>query len=74
MNTLAEDSIELRLDDRPHRAPAGSTLADLVERLGHRPLDVATAVNGDFVARGRRAACVLASGDAVLLFKPIVGG
>jgi sulfur carrier protein len=67
-------SIDLRLDDRPHRVPAGTTLADLVERLGHRPPDVASAVNGSFVPRSQRAACVLQGGDAVLLFKPIVGG
>jgi sulfur carrier protein len=68
------DAVELRLDDRPHRVPAGTTLAGLVERLGHRPADVASAVNGAFVPRSGRDGCVLAAGDAVLLFKPIVGG
>ena len=71
-NTAAD--IELRLDDRPHRVPAGTTLAGLVERLGHRPADVASAVNGSFVPRTGRDACRLAADDAVLLFKPIVGG
>jgi thiamine biosynthesis protein ThiS len=67
-------TIDLRLDDRPHRLPAGTTLADLVAGLGHQPHDIGTAVNGSFVARAQRAGCVLRAGDAVLLFHPIVGG
>jgi len=72
MNELA--LIALTLDGLPHSVPAGSTLAALVESLGHVPNKVSTAVNGEFVARGRREACVLQDGDAVLLFQPIVGG
>lgn len=49
-------------------------MADLVAELGHAPEAVSTAVNGDFVARGQRAARVLAQDDVVLLFQPIVGG
>jgi sulfur carrier protein len=69
-----DDTIELRLDDRPHRVPAGTTLAALVQQLGHAPRDVGTALNGRFVARAQRDACSLHPGDAVLLFQPIVGG
>lgn len=66
-------NIELRVDDKPHRVPAGTTLAELVAQLGHEPQAVSTAVNGSFVARAQRG-CPLNTGDAVLLFKPIVGG
>lgn len=66
--------IAVSLDNRPHSVPAGTTLAALVESLGHAPDKVSTAVNGMFVARGRREACLLQDGDAVLLFQPIVGG
>lgn len=69
----AADAIDIRLDDRPHRIARGTTLATLVEALGHAPADVASAVNGEFVARAARGR-VLEGGDAVLLFKPIVGG
>lgn len=72
--TSLEDDIELSLDDRPYRVPAGTTLAGLLERLGHPSTAVASAVNGAFVPRSGRDARVLAAGDAVLLFKPIVGG
>jgi len=52
----------------------GSTLAELVGALGHDPSAVATAVNGEFVARGARAERRLADGDRVHCFKPITGG
>lgn len=66
--------ITLQLDGQPRRVAAGTTLAQLVDQLGHAPERVSTAVNGEFVARGARAQRVLGEGDAVLLFQPIVGG
>jgi len=69
-----EKLIHLTLDDRPHAVPAGTTLADLVAALEHQPDAVSTACNGLFLARRLRASCVLQEGDAVLLFRPIVGG
>ncbi len=67
------ETVRIRLDDRPHAVPVGSTLADLVAALGHAPEAVGTAVNGEFIARGARAHA-LQHGDAVVLFQPIVGG
>ena len=64
----------VQLDGNPHEVPDGSTLADLVESLGHAPQAVTTAIDGEFVARARRAAHGLQPGAAVLLFQPIVGG
>lgn len=64
---------QIELDGRPHAVPSGSTLAELVAALGHAPEAVTTAVNGEFVARGARER-MLHSGDAVVLFQPIVGG
>lgn len=66
--------ITIRLDDQPHTLAVGTTLAQLVAQLGHAPEAVSTAVNGLFVARSQRAACVLQPSDAVLLFQAIVGG
>ena len=66
--------IALSLDGKPYSVPAGTTLAALVASLGHAPNKVSTAVNGLFVPRGQRQACILQEGDAVLLFQPIVGG
>jgi sulfur carrier protein len=72
--STASAGITIELDGQPCHLPAGATLAPLVERPGHAPERVSTAVNGDFVARSQRATRVLAEGDAVLLFQPIVGG
>ena len=68
------DTITIVLDGQPHALPAKTTLATLVEQLGHPANAVSTAVNGQFVARAARADCVLQTGDQVLLFQPIVGG
>ncbi|MFT3721825.1 sulfur carrier protein ThiS [Pseudorhodoferax sp.] len=70
---MNEAALPIQLDGRPHAVPAGSTLAELVAALGHAPGAVATAVNGEFVARGLRDR-PLREGDAVVLFQPIVGG
>jgi len=68
------DTITIVLDGQPHSLLAQTTLAALVEQLGHPANAVSTAVNGQFVARAARADCVLQTGDQVLLFQPIVGG
>ena len=73
-NAPAPDSIDVMLDGIAHTVARDTTLAELVAHLGHAPDQVTTAVNGLFVARTQRAGCVLQAGDAVLFFKPIVGG
>ena len=70
----ATSLITVLLDGEPHALPEGSTVAALVASLDHEPAGVTTAVNGEFVPRGRRADRVLQAGDVVLLFQPIVGG
>ena len=73
-STLAAPTIRIRLEDRGLDLAAGTTLAQLVEQLGHAPDAVSTAVDGQFVARAQRAQRVLQSGETVLFFRPIVGG
>ncbi|OGB03345.1 MAG: hypothetical protein A3G29_12555 [Burkholderiales bacterium RIFCSPLOWO2_12_FULL_64_99] len=72
------DLITIQTDHGPLQLPAGSTLATaLTHILSHAKQDshsVATAVNGQFVARPARASCPLADGDTVLCFSPITGG
>jgi sulfur carrier protein len=70
----ASTPVTVQLDGAPRQLPAGTTLAGLISELGHAPQAVSSAVNGSFVARGLREQHVLRSGDAVLLFQPIVGG
>lgn len=76
--TLADASrpatVRIRLGEDARELPAGSSVADVVQLLGHAPDAVSTAVNGEFVARAARDARRLADGDQVLLFQPIVGG
>ena len=67
-------TITVRVNGTAHTLPAGATVAQLVQQLGHAPNQIATAVNGDFVARAKRSAQVLLDGDRVHCFQPIGGG
>jgi sulfur carrier protein len=66
--------LEVTLNGEPRRVPAGSTLEMLVQQQGVAPHEVATALNGEFVARALRSTRLLKAGDAVTCFRPIVGG
>jgi sulfur carrier protein len=70
--------LTIQTDRGPLQLPEGSTLADAVTTLltqsGQDPASVATAVNGQFVARSARQAHRLSQGDTVLCFAPITGG
>lgn len=67
MNTIS-------LNGEPRTVEPGTTLADLVAALQHAPQSLATAVNGEFVARDARAQVQLEPGDQVFTFQPITGG
>ncbi len=54
--------------------PEGLTLATLLASQQVEGTQVATAVNGAFVPRDKRASTVLNPGDTVLTFQAIVGG
>ncbi len=66
--------ISIVVNGQAREMPEGSSLADLVAQLADSPQALATAVNGDFVARDLRAAHLLKPGDQVFTFQPITGG
>ena len=66
--------IAVTLNGETRQLPPDATLADLVASLGAAPAALATAVNGSFVPRAGRDACLLQDGDAVFTFQPITGG
>ena len=69
--------ITIQTADGPLTLPEGSTVADALTRLiddDTRRAQVATAVNGEFVARGERPWHVLRDGDTLLCFGAITGG
>ena len=65
---------EVFVNGQARRLKPGARLDELVAELGYAPHAVATAVNGEFVARGQRRECVLRDGEHVSCFQPIVGG
>ena len=64
----------ITLNGEAREVPPGQTLADLIAALDAPPPSLATAVNGEFVARALRHECRLRDGDAVFTFQPITGG
>lgn len=66
--------VDILLDGQPRRVEAGSTLESLMGELDLAPAEAATAVNGEFIARGARENRLLQDGDSVMLFRAIVGG
>ncbi len=83
---MSPTTLTIHTDQGPMSLPVGSTLADAVAQLlAGRSRDpaatatvnadtIATAVNGEFVARAARAHHTLHDGDTVLCFSPITGG
>ncbi len=78
---MSPTALTIHTDRGPLSLPTGSTLADAVAQLlqasdrNPEAADtLATAVNGEFVARGARAHHALHDGDTVLCFSPITGG
>ena len=67
-------SVRVRVDREEIELPDGATAADLLRVLKRDPAAVATAINGEFVARSAREKRELHDGDRVLLFEPIAGG
>ena len=51
-----------------------STLDDLLVEFGYGTAKVATAVNGDFVPKGMRAATRINQGDRLEIVAPLQGG
>jgi sulfur carrier protein len=66
-------STALTVNGAPTETQAG-TLAELVAGCGFAETQVATALNGDFVAKGARAATLLREGDKVEIVAPRQGG
>lgn len=72
MSDTAHDTVVV--NGEPVANAEGLSLAELLHRLGEPADQVATALNGSFVARDRRDDVQLAGGDRITVFKAIVGG
>lgn len=72
--TTQDATITVLLDQQAHTVTLGTTLEFFLNQVPDLPQACATAVNGLFVPRSQRSSTVLQSGDAILLFQPIVGG
>ena len=67
-------SLNIRLNGAQAETGA-KTLAELCDLLGYdRDTKIATAVNGEFMAKAERRTCQLANGDEVEIVAPRQGG
>lgn len=65
--------MKIRINGEGVDAPDGAALAELLQ-LQSAPPYAATAVNGVFVPRSRRADLVLRDGDEIEILTPMQGG
>lgn len=56
------------------REVSGRRLDGVLAELGYPADSVATAVNGEFIARGERSATALGEGDRLEVIAPMQGG
>lgn len=72
-------TITVHVNGQSLAIPAGSSLRQALDHLAARPEadepgTIATALNGQHIARGLREQTLLADGDHITTFEPITGG
>ncbi len=71
-------TIKILFNGQEHAVPAGSSLEDAMHAFAGPAIEagtpVASALNGQHVARQARAQAILKDKDAVTTFEPITGG
>ena len=70
----AQRHVEILVNGDPHRLPAGSTVAALLDRLEMAGKRVAVARNREVVPRSRFAVESLGAGDRVEILEAVGGG
>lgn len=74
MKSATATVLGLHLNGEPYEIAEGSTLLDLVARLGRDPRTVAVERNGDLVPRARYGETVLAADDRLEVVHFVQGG
>ena len=65
--------MKIIVNAKPHEV-AATDLQSALDELGFASSAVATALNGSFVARAKRAEVTLAEGDRLEMLAPMQGG
>ena len=66
--------VRVTVNDEPRDLPEGTTVADLVDRLGLGPRRIAVEVNRAVVPRATYGSVALADGDAIEIIHFVGGG
>ncbi|HEX2519526.1 MAG TPA: MoaD/ThiS family protein [Castellaniella sp.] len=75
----ASNTITVHVNGQPLAVPVGSSLLQALTHLttetgGDGSETIATALNGQHIARGLRGQTLLSQGDHITTFEPITGG
>lgn len=73
MHRISAQTLRVRINGVEHEMPAGSTLADAVQRLQPQG-PYASAVNLQFVPKARYGDTPLSEGDRIEIIAPVTGG
>lgn len=73
-SSTSSENVAVSVNGEPREVRAGSTVADLLEALGHEPRTVAVEWNGVILPRDRYAETVLSVGDGLELVRFVQGG
>ena len=68
------DATTFTMNGKPRQAPAGTTVASLIEQLQLPWRTVAVEKNRQLVPRAQQADCVLADGDEIEIVTLVGGG
>lgn len=66
--------MNITINDKPHQAVAGATLAQIMTEKGISPAGIAVAVNGRAVNPSLWDSTLLSEGDSIIIFKAFYGG
>ena len=71
---MASEMIHIHLNGQAEQVPSQTSVADLLERLGRKPIGLAVEVNRDVIPRSRHASTYVVEGDRVEIVQMVGGG
>lgn len=74
INTITKEQIEVSYNGVRQQISSGTSLAEAVALWGYGDKKIASAINGDFIARSQYATTLLNAQDTIDIVSPVGGG
>lgn len=71
---MSAEMIHIHMNGEPEQVPQGTTVADLLVRIGRKPLGLAVEINREVIPRSQHATTLVAEGDRVEIVQMVGGG